>query len=145
MKNKKVRIKKVVCCLKSIFDLIDTPPPNPFPLFFEMNRKVSALPTGLCFLSSLKWQEVSDNSHLVVGQNSHLKNFKPESERKKLDLPVQKNLLTKYFCIQWSPLVDLTIFLYNRMSLNIYVTQCHTIASDFLSNKVLLWLVNLCE
>ncbi|KAH9749232.1 exonuclease 1 [Citrus sinensis] len=41
--------------------------------------------------------EVSDNSHLVVGQNSHLKNFKPESERKKLDLPVQKNLLTKYF------------------------------------------------
>ncbi|KAK9223999.1 hypothetical protein WN944_012448 [Citrus x changshan-huyou] len=38
--------------------------------------------------------EVSDNSHLVVGQNSHLKNFKPESERKKLDLPVQKNLLT---------------------------------------------------
>ncbi|KAH9797541.1 exonuclease 1 [Citrus sinensis] len=42
--------------------------------------------------------EVSDNSHLVVGQNSHLKNFKPESERKKLDLPVQKNLLTKYFC-----------------------------------------------
>ncbi|KAH9797547.1 exonuclease 1 [Citrus sinensis] len=43
-------------------------------------------------------KEVSDNSHLVVGQNSHLKNFKPESERKKLDLPVQKNLLTKYFC-----------------------------------------------
>ncbi|KAH9797548.1 exonuclease 1 [Citrus sinensis] len=42
-------------------------------------------------------KEVSDNSHLVVGQNSHLKNFKPESERKKLDLPVQKNLLTKYF------------------------------------------------
>ncbi|KAH9797553.1 exonuclease 1 [Citrus sinensis] len=39
-------------------------------------------------------KEVSDNSHLVVGQNSHLKNFKPESERKKLDLPVQKNLLT---------------------------------------------------
>ncbi|KAK9227573.1 hypothetical protein WN943_012626 [Citrus x changshan-huyou] len=38
--------------------------------------------------------EVSDNSHLVVGQNSHLKNFKPESERTKLDLPVQKNLLT---------------------------------------------------
>lgn len=48
--------------------------------------------------TQLPFQEVSDNSHLVVGQNSHLKNFKPESERKKLDLPVQKNLLTKYFC-----------------------------------------------
>ncbi|XP_073300650.1 exonuclease 1 [Primulina huaijiensis] len=27
-----------------------------------------------------------------------LKNFKPDGERKKLDLPVQKNLLTNYFC-----------------------------------------------
>ncbi|KAJ0017249.1 hypothetical protein Pint_10135 [Pistacia integerrima] len=40
----------------------------------------------------------SDSSQLVLDKNSHPKNFRPESERKKLVLPVQKNLLTKYFC-----------------------------------------------
>ncbi|TXG47756.1 hypothetical protein EZV62_027050 [Acer yangbiense] len=40
----------------------------------------------------------SDSSELALEGKSHFKSFKPESERKKLDLPVQKNLLTKYFC-----------------------------------------------
>ncbi|KAL5772087.1 hypothetical protein ACOSQ2_012011 [Xanthoceras sorbifolium] len=44
------------------------------------------------------FQGCSDSSELALDRKSHLKNFKPESERKKLDLPVQKNLLTKYFC-----------------------------------------------
>lgn len=35
-----------------------------------------------------------------------LKNFKPDGERKKLDLPVQKNLLTNYFCIHKLILVN---------------------------------------
>ncbi|GLT80172.1 hypothetical protein SLA2020_516260 [Shorea laevis] len=38
------------------------------------------------------------SSQLVLDKNSHPKSFKPLGERKKLDLPVQKNLLTKYFC-----------------------------------------------
>ncbi|KAL6546444.1 hypothetical protein OROMI_022165 [Orobanche minor] len=36
----------------------------------------------------------------VLHGTYQLKNFKPDSQRKKLDLPVQKNLLTNYFCIQ---------------------------------------------
>ncbi|KAJ4703742.1 Exonuclease 1 [Melia azedarach] len=40
----------------------------------------------------------ADSSHLVLDRNSQLKTLKPENARKKLDLPVQKNLLTKYFC-----------------------------------------------
>uniref|UniRef100_A0A2N9I662 Exonuclease 1 n=1 Tax=Fagus sylvatica TaxID=28930 RepID=A0A2N9I662_FAGSY len=35
---------------------------------------------------------------LVLDKTSQLKQFNPDSVRKKLDLPVQKNLLTKYFC-----------------------------------------------
>ncbi|KAK8608121.1 hypothetical protein V6N13_023552 [Hibiscus sabdariffa] len=41
---------------------------------------------------------VSDGSQLVPNRNLQPKSFKPESERKRLDLPVQKNLLTNYFC-----------------------------------------------
>ncbi|KAE8722978.1 5'-3' exonuclease family protein isoform 1 [Hibiscus syriacus] len=41
---------------------------------------------------------VNDSSRLVPDRNLQLKSFKPESERKRLDLPVQKNLLTNYFC-----------------------------------------------
>jgi len=36
---------------------------------------------------------------LAVDDISRPKSFKPETVKKKLDLPVQKNLLTKYFCI----------------------------------------------
>ncbi|XVF27413.1 hypothetical protein REPUB_Repub14bG0104600 [Reevesia pubescens] len=46
----------------------------------------------------MPFQVVSDSSQLVLDRNLQLKSFKPESERKKLDLPVQKNLLTNYFC-----------------------------------------------
>ncbi|XP_010538228.1 PREDICTED: exonuclease 1 [Tarenaya hassleriana] len=35
---------------------------------------------------------------LVVNNIGHPKTLRPESVKKKLDLPVQKNLLTKYFC-----------------------------------------------
>lgn len=39
---------------------------------------------------------------LVVNGTSKRKDFKPESERKRIDLPAQKNLLTNYFCIHHS-------------------------------------------
>ncbi|XP_031256821.1 exonuclease 1-like [Pistacia vera] len=48
--------------------------------------------------TQMPFQGGSDSSQLVLDKNSHPKNFRPESERKKLVLPVQKNLLTKYFC-----------------------------------------------
>ncbi|KDP21174.1 hypothetical protein JCGZ_21645 [Jatropha curcas] len=40
----------------------------------------------------------SPSSEVVINRMSKLKNLKHESGRKKLDLPVQNNLLTKYFC-----------------------------------------------
>ncbi|XWS15897.1 hypothetical protein CRYUN_Cryun34aG0042000 [Craigia yunnanensis] len=46
----------------------------------------------------MPFQGVSDSSQLVLDRNLQIKSFKPDSERKKLDLPVQKNLLTNYFC-----------------------------------------------
>ncbi|XP_031276249.1 exonuclease 1-like [Pistacia vera] len=49
--------------------------------------------------TQMPFQGGSDSSQLVLDKNSHPKKFGPESERKKLVLPVQKNLLTKYFCI----------------------------------------------
>ncbi|XP_021294238.1 exonuclease 1 isoform X2 [Herrania umbratica] len=48
--------------------------------------------------TQMPFQGVSNSSQLVLDRNLHIKSFKPESERKKLDLPVQKNLLTNYFC-----------------------------------------------
>ncbi|XWS12442.1 hypothetical protein CRYUN_Cryun37aG0089200 [Craigia yunnanensis] len=48
--------------------------------------------------SQMPFQEVSDSYQLGLDKNLQLKSFKSESERKKLDLPVQKNLLTNYFC-----------------------------------------------
>ncbi|XP_044461272.1 exonuclease 1 [Mangifera indica] len=48
--------------------------------------------------TQMPFQVASDSSQLVLDKSSHHKNFRPKSERKKLDLPVQKNLLTKYFC-----------------------------------------------
>ncbi|KAK8989509.1 hypothetical protein V6N11_063931 [Hibiscus sabdariffa] len=48
--------------------------------------------------TQMPFQGVSDGSQLVPNRNLQPKSFKPESERKRLDLPVQKNLLTNYFC-----------------------------------------------
>ncbi|XVF25564.1 hypothetical protein REPUB_Repub13aG0222800 [Reevesia pubescens] len=48
--------------------------------------------------TQMPFQGVSSSSLLVLDKNLQLKSFKPENERKKLDLPVQKNLLTNYFC-----------------------------------------------
>ena len=42
-------------------------------------------------------------------ETHQLKNFKLEVERKKLDLPAQKNLLTNYFCIHTLPIFCLNI------------------------------------
>ncbi|KAJ9690835.1 hypothetical protein PVL29_013138 [Vitis rotundifolia] len=41
-------------------------------------------------------QDASDG--LLLDGTYQLKSFKPESERKKIELPAQKNLLTNYFC-----------------------------------------------
>ncbi|PPR85567.1 hypothetical protein GOBAR_AA35122 [Gossypium barbadense] len=49
--------------------------------------------------TQMPFQAVSDSSQLALDRNLRLKSFKPESERKRLDLPVQKNLLTNYFCL----------------------------------------------
>ncbi|XP_056175529.1 exonuclease 1 isoform X2 [Syzygium oleosum] len=39
-----------------------------------------------------------DVSAMVIEKAQYLKLFKPKGEKKKLDLPAQKNVLTKYFC-----------------------------------------------
>ncbi|XP_048141654.1 exonuclease 1 isoform X1 [Rhodamnia argentea] len=39
-----------------------------------------------------------DVSAMVIEKTQYLKLFKPKGEKKKLDLPAQKNVLTKYFC-----------------------------------------------
>ncbi|OMO93924.1 XPG/Rad2 endonuclease [Corchorus capsularis] len=48
--------------------------------------------------TQMPFEGLNNSSQLVLDGNLHLKSLKPESERKKLDLPVQKNLLTNYFC-----------------------------------------------
>ncbi|CAI9787980.1 unnamed protein product [Fraxinus pennsylvanica] len=44
------------------------------------------------------FQRECGNAEKVLNGTYQLKNFNPEGERKKLDLPAQKNLLTNYFC-----------------------------------------------
>ncbi|CAH2034346.1 unnamed protein product [Thlaspi arvense] len=48
--------------------------------------------------TQLPFQAESVTPKLAVDDGSRPKSFKPENLKKKLDLPVQKNLLTKYFC-----------------------------------------------
>ncbi|GFP91242.1 exonuclease 1 [Phtheirospermum japonicum] len=48
--------------------------------------------------TKLPIQGESDATEKVINGTYQLKNFKPDGERKKLDLPAQKNLLTNYFC-----------------------------------------------
>ncbi|KAE8673320.1 Exonuclease 1 [Hibiscus syriacus] len=48
--------------------------------------------------TQMPFRGIGDSSQLVPDRNLQLKSLKPESERKRLDLPVQKNLLTNYFC-----------------------------------------------
>ncbi|XP_019055251.1 PREDICTED: exonuclease 1 isoform X2 [Nelumbo nucifera] len=48
--------------------------------------------------TKMPFQGVAVCAELVVDRSYPLKEFKPESERKKLDLPAQKNVLTNYFC-----------------------------------------------
>ncbi|KAK3011297.1 hypothetical protein RJ639_011472 [Escallonia herrerae] len=49
-------------------------------------------------ITKMPFQEESARAGLVLDGNCQLNNFKPECDRKKLDLPAQKNLLTNYFC-----------------------------------------------
>ncbi|XP_065878620.1 exonuclease 1 isoform X2 [Euphorbia lathyris] len=46
----------------------------------------------------MPFKERTASSEVALYRKSELKNVKPEKGRKKLDLPLQKNLLTKYFC-----------------------------------------------
>ncbi|CAA7030609.1 unnamed protein product [Microthlaspi erraticum] len=48
--------------------------------------------------TQLQFQAESVTPKSVVDDIPRPKSFKPENMKKKLDLPVQKNLLTKYFC-----------------------------------------------
>ncbi|KAL1205168.1 Exonuclease 1 [Cardamine amara subsp. amara] len=48
--------------------------------------------------TQLPFQAESVTPKLAVDDSFRPKSFKPETMKKKLDLPVQKNLLTKYFC-----------------------------------------------
>ncbi|KAL3820200.1 hypothetical protein ACJIZ3_006105 [Penstemon smallii] len=48
--------------------------------------------------TKLPIQRESDATEKVIHGTYQLKNFKPDGERKKLDLPAQRNLLTNYFC-----------------------------------------------
>ncbi|CAA3016741.1 exonuclease 1 [Olea europaea subsp. europaea] len=45
------------------------------------------------------FQRECGNAEKVLNGTYQVKNFNPEGERKKLDLPAQKNLLTNYYCI----------------------------------------------
>ncbi|WCJ27304.1 Exonuclease 1 [Euphorbia peplus] len=48
--------------------------------------------------TGMPFKEKSASPEVTLNRKSESKNFKPEKGRKRLDLPVQKNLLTKYFC-----------------------------------------------
>ncbi|KAJ4980791.1 hypothetical protein NE237_031628 [Protea cynaroides] len=49
-------------------------------------------------LTKMPFQEIV-RAGLVLDKTYLLKNFKSDSERRKLDLPAQKNVLTNYFCV----------------------------------------------
>ncbi|KAK2642644.1 hypothetical protein Ddye_024407 [Dipteronia dyeriana] len=71
---------------------------GPYPLFIIHLTSKGIAEGDIDPFTQLPFQGWSDSSELALDRKSHYKSFKPESERKKLDLPVQKNLLTKYFC-----------------------------------------------
>nr|XP_027085750.1 exonuclease 1 isoform X1 [Coffea arabica] len=48
--------------------------------------------------TKMPFEHEHGGAELAVNESYQLKNFKPEGESKKLDLPAQKNLLTNYFC-----------------------------------------------
>ncbi|XP_050287547.1 exonuclease 1 isoform X2 [Quercus robur] len=48
--------------------------------------------------TKMPFQVENVSSDLVLDRTPQLKQFNPDSLRKKIELPVQKNLLTKYFC-----------------------------------------------
>ncbi|CAN1283371.1 Exonuclease 1 [Linum perenne] len=56
-------------------------------------------------------QECTPSSAAVINGTSKAKNSKPQSIVKKIDLPVQKNLLTNYFCIHTTPYLKVLIFI----------------------------------
>jgi len=60
---------------------------------------------SLLFL--FKWQGENLTARLAIAGTSQFKTPHSESTKKKIDLPVQKNLLTKYFCILKSILLEL--------------------------------------
>ncbi|KAG9147222.1 hypothetical protein Leryth_018196 [Lithospermum erythrorhizon] len=47
----------------------------------------------------MPFQREDSGAEMVHDKRYMVKTFKPESERKKLELPAEKNLLTNYFCI----------------------------------------------
>nr|POE91781.1 exonuclease 1 [Quercus suber] len=48
--------------------------------------------------TKMPFQVENVSSNLVLDRTPQFKQFNPDSLRKKIELPVQKNLLTKYFC-----------------------------------------------
>lgn len=76
----------------------------------------------LCFngpssLVSLYDQEQNINTGVVQEKPYKLKEFNAGSVKKKLDLPVQKNVLTKYFCIRGNVYYILLILCYIGLTL----------------------------
>ncbi|KAI6703515.1 hypothetical protein NL676_012651 [Syzygium grande] len=57
------------------------------------------LKTAHAHIKKLKtYDKGRDVSAMVIEKAQYLKLFKPKGDKKKLDLPAQKNVLTKYFC-----------------------------------------------
>jgi len=57
----------------------------------------------------LKWQGDKFVARLEIAGTSQFKTLNSERVKKRIDLPVQKNLLTKYFCILWSIILLLNL------------------------------------
>lgn len=74
---------------------------------------------GYCWLNSISFKCQGENvtARLASVGASQFKTPHSESAKKKIDLPVQKNLLTKYFCILQSILELILIRLIRLASL----------------------------
>ncbi|KAK4482050.1 hypothetical protein RD792_011602 [Penstemon davidsonii] len=68
-------------------------------------------------LTKLPIQRESDATEKVIHETYQLKNFKPDGERKKLDLPAQRNLLTNYFCIHFYQILPRFVHIFTQFAI----------------------------
>ncbi|KAE7996327.1 hypothetical protein FH972_001058 [Carpinus fangiana] len=71
---------------------------GPYPLFTTQLFTRGIAEGDLDPFTKMQLQGENVSADTVLNKTSQSKQFNPDSVKKKLDLPVQKNLLTKYFC-----------------------------------------------